>query len=153
VNRESSIEIDAPAVTVWDVFSDVTRWSEWTASVKSITALDGPQLALGARFAIEQPRLPKVVWEVTAVDPGHSWTWRSRSLGTTTCGWHEVTPLHDRRTLVRQGIDQRGPLAPVVGLLVARLTQRYLELEAKGLKAQSERVDPDDATHRGQTDL
>ena len=84
VNRAASIEIDAPAATVWDVFSDVMRWPEWTASVKSVVALDGPQLALGARFAIEQPRLPKVVWEVTAVDPGHSWTWRSRSLGTTT---------------------------------------------------------------------
>ena len=62
---ERSVEIDAPARVVWDVFTDVERWPEWTASVTRIEALDGGELAVGKRFAIKQPRLPRLVWEVT----------------------------------------------------------------------------------------
>jgi len=140
VNRERSIEIDAPAGTVWAVFSDVVHWPDWTASVRRVTPMDGPQLVVGAHFAIEQPRLPKIVWEVTEVDPGRAWKWRSTSPGTTTIAWHDVTPIEGGRARARQGIDQRGFLAPVVGLFTTRLIERYLQLEAQGLKARSERL-------------
>jgi hypothetical protein len=146
VNWQHSIEIDAPAATVWSVFSDVTRWPEWTASVDRVVPLDAPQLSPGARFQIEQPRLPKIVWEVTELDAGRAWKWRSTSAGTTTVAWHEVTSLGDGRTLARQGIDQRGFLAPLVGLLTSRLTDRYLAMEARGLKARSEQSTADDPT-------
>ena len=137
---ESSAEIDAPPATVWAVYCDVAHWSEWTASVEHAVALDGPELMVGARFAIKQPRLPKLVWEVTAVDPGRSWTWQNRSIGTTTVGWHDVTEMAHGRTRARQGIEQRGLLAPLFGALTSRLTERYLDMEAVGLKARSEQA-------------
>ncbi len=143
MNREHHIEIDAPADTVWAVFSDVVRWPEWTASVNRVVPIDGPELVVGAQFAIEQPRLPKITWEVIELDHGRAWKWRSTSVGTTTIAWHEVTPMADGRTLVRQGIDQRGFLAPLIGLLTARVTERYLEMEARGLKARSEQIHTD----------
>ena len=146
MNRERSIEINAPADLVWTVFSDVVRWPEWTESVRRVTPQDGPELAVGAHFAIEQPRLPKLVWEVVELEPGHAWEWRSTSPGTTTIGWHEVTPLGAGRTRARQGIDQRGFLAPLVGLVSARLTDRYLEMESQGLKARSEQLGADDTS-------
>ena len=43
-------------------------------------------------------------------------------------------------TRLRQRIDQRGPVGVVAGALMSRLTKRYLELEAQGLKARSEQV-------------
>jgi hypothetical protein len=135
---DSSIEIDAPAPVVWDVFTDVERWSEWTASIQRIVAVDGPGIEVGRRFAIEQPRLPKLVWEVTDVEPGRSWTWRQWSFGGTTFAVHELVPQGTARTLVRQRIDQRGPIGALVGALMRRTTRRYLELEAQGLKARSE---------------
>ena len=135
---DSSIEIEAPPATVWAVFVDVERWAEWTASVERIAALDGPGIEVGRRFEIKQPRFPKLVWEVTEVDPGVSWTWRVRSLGATTFASHEVVPQDGGRTLVRQRIDQRGPIGVVVGALMLRVTKRYLEIEARGLKARSE---------------
>ena len=135
---DGSVEIDAAASTVWDVFTDVERWSEWTASVERITALDGRELKVGHRFEIKQPRFPKLVWEVTAVEPGGGWTWRQRSPGGTTLAIHEVVPLGAGRTLVRQRIDQRGIVGVLFGLLTARLTRRYLELEGQGLKTRSE---------------
>src|SRR4051812_15838649 len=134
---DTSIEIDAPAATVWEVYADVERWPEWTASVDRVVALDGAGLAVGKRFAIKQPRLPKLVWEVTAVDPGVSWQWRQQSPGSTTVASHEVV-RQEGSTLVRQRIEQRGPIGVVVGMLMRRLTCRYLDLESQGLRARSE---------------
>jgi uncharacterized protein YndB with AHSA1/START domain len=135
---DSSITIDAPAAEVWRVFTEVERWPSWTHSVRRLVGLDGPEIEIGRRFQIEQPHMPKLVWEVTEVTPGVSWTWSQRSPGGTTLATHEVVAQADGRTLVRQRIDQRGPVGLVVGVLMRRLTKRYLEMEAQGLKAQSE---------------
>jgi len=143
---DSSVEIDAPALTVWEVFADVERWPEWTASVTRLVVLDGPGIEIGKRFKIKQPRMPKLVWEVTDVDPGVSWTWRQRSFGGTTFATHEVVTQETGGTLVRQRIDQRGPVGVVVGVLMRRLTKRYLDLEAQGLKARSEQQRRSDAS-------
>jgi uncharacterized membrane protein len=135
---DSQVEIAAPAPIVWDVFADVERWPEWTASVERIVPLDGRGIEVGNRFEIKQPRLPNLRWEVTEVEPGVSWTWRARSPGGTTFASHEVVPQEAGRTLVRQRIEQRGPVGRAVGVLMLRLTKRYLDLEAQGLKARSE---------------
>jgi uncharacterized membrane protein len=142
---DSSVEIDAPAPVVWEVFADVERWSAWTASIERIVALDGPAIEVGKRFEIKQPRLPTLVWEVTAVDPGGSWTWRQRSFGGTAFATHEVIAQDAGGTLVRQRMDQRGPIGVAVGLLMRRLTKRYLAMEAQGLKAYSEQRQRHDA--------
>lgn len=136
---ESTIEIDASPEVVWRVFADVEQWPAWTASVRRVTPLDGADLAVGRRFEIRQPPFPRLVWTVTELDPGRSWTWRQRSPGATTSAVHEVAPLDGgRRTLVRQRIDQRGPGGVLVGLLSRGLTRRYLTMEAEGLKQASE---------------
>jgi hypothetical protein len=137
---ECGIEVDASAEVVWDVFSDVERWHEWTASVSRIVALDGSGIAVGKRFEIKQPRMPKLVWEVADLTPGSAWTWVQRSPGGLTVASHDVHPLSQDRARVRQSIDQRGPIGTTVGVLMRRMTRRYLELEAQGLKARSEQV-------------
>ena len=135
---ETSIEIDAPAATVWDVYTDVEGWPSWTASVTDVTALDEPGLAVGRRFAISQPRFPRLVWEVTSVEPGRGWEWRQRSVGGTTVAHHRIEPIGEGRARVTQGVDQRGPVGVVVGLLVRRLSRRYLAMESEGLKGAAE---------------
>ncbi len=134
---DCAIDIDAPATLVWDVFSDVERWPEWTASVTSLEALDGPGLAIGKRFEIKQPRLPRLVWEVTALDEGRSWTWEQRSPGGRTVAVHEVHAVGDRAQ-VKQRLDQQGPIGSLIGRMMRGTTRRYLDLEARGLKARSE---------------
>jgi uncharacterized membrane protein len=136
---DCAISIDAPADVVWGVFSDVERWPGWTASVTGLRALDGPGLAVGKRFEIKQPRLPKLVWQVTELDEGRSWTWEQRSPGGRTIAVHEVRP-DGNRTRVTQRLEQRGPIGGLVARLMRGTTKRYLDLEAKGLKARSEHV-------------
>lgn len=135
---EHSVEIDASPEIVWDVFSDVERWPDWTDSVTSLVGLDGPGLAVGSRFAIKQPRMAKLVWQVTEIDPGVSWTWEQRAPGAVAAARHAVVPRPGGGTLVRQQIDQRGVFGALVGRLMARLTRRYLDMEATGLKRRAE---------------
>jgi uncharacterized membrane protein len=140
---ECGIAIDAPAAVVWDVFSDVEHWPEWTASVTRLVGIDGPDIAVGKRFEIKQPRMPRLVWEVTEVIPGASWTWVQRSPGGLTVARHDVISESGHRTQVKQQLDQRGPIGSLVGLLTGGMTRRYLDLEAAGLKTRCEqrRVD------------
>jgi len=144
---EDSVEIDAPAQLVWEVFSDVERWPEWTASVTSLIGLDGPALAVGRRFAIKQPGMQKLVWRATEIDPGSSWTWVQRSPGVLVSARHDVIARPGGRTLVRQQLDQRGVLGALVGRLMVKKTKRFLELEAQGLKARSEQLSRANGAH------
>lgn len=147
MNTEDSVEIGAPRELVWEVFSDVERWPEWTASVTSLVGLDGPALAGGRRFAIKQPGMSKLVWQVTAIDPGTSWTWVQRAPGSKVTAAHEVIAQPGGRTLVRQRLEQRGVLGGLVGRLMAKKTKRFLRLEAQGLKARSEQLSRADGAH------
>ncbi|GLB82029.1 hypothetical protein Mkiyose1665_28060 [Mycobacterium kiyosense] len=135
---EHSFEIDARPDIVWEVFSDVERWPEWTDSVTSLKALDGPELAVGNRFAIKQPRMGNLVWKVTEIEPGTSWTWEQRAPGALAKASHEVIPQPGDRTLVRQRIDQQGVIGALVGRLMTNMTKRYLDMEARGLTMRSE---------------
>ncbi|WP_326547477.1 SRPBCC family protein [Mycolicibacterium sp. ND9-15] len=137
---ESDVEIDAPAAVVWEVFSDVQRWPEWTASVTRLVALDGPELVAGNRFEIKQPRMPKLVWTVTEVSPGSLWTWAQRSPGGLTLARHEIIAESEARSRIHQRLEQSGPVGALVGLLMRSMTRRYLALEGEGLKARCEQL-------------
>ncbi|ORA16556.1 SRPBCC family protein [Mycobacterium arosiense] len=144
---EDSVEIDAPPQLVWDVFTDVEHWPDWTASVTSLIGLDAAALAVGRRFAIKQPGMPKLVWRVTELDPGRSWTWVQRSPGGRVSARHDVIARPGGPTLVRQQLDQGGALGALVGWLMAKKTKRFLDLEAQGLKAHAERLSRADGAH------
>ena len=137
---DSGVDIDAPATVVWDVFSDVERWPEWTDSVTSLVALDGPGHCGGQAIRDQAAAHAEARMGGHRCEPGRSWTWVQRSPGGLTKASHDIEALSDRRTRVRQQIDQGGPVGALVGLLMRRMTRRYLELEAAGLKGRSERL-------------
>jgi uncharacterized membrane protein len=144
---EDSVEIDAPPELVWEVFSDVEHWPEWTASVTSLVGCDGANLAVDKRFSIKQPGMSKLNWKVTEIEPGTSWTWVQRSPGVNVTARHYVTARPGGGTLVRQELDQRGFLGALVGWLMVRKTRRFLRQEAHGLKARSEELSRADGSH------
>lgn len=131
------IEIAAPKDRVWQVMSDVERWHEWTASIKSVKRLGTGAFAVGSRVLIRQPKLPPAFWKVSAIEPGKSFTWVSVSPGFRAIGYHgvESKPGGSRATL---SIEFQGVFGGVFARLTRGITERYLDFEAKGLKARSE---------------
>lgn len=135
MHADDSIEIEAPADVVWQVYADVERWPEWTASMDEVAFVEGDTVGQGAAVRIKQPRLPRLTWVVTDVTPGRSWTWEVRSPGALTVAQHVVTPVGNGTTRVEQRIDQTGPIGGLVGRMMAGTTRRYLRMEAEGLKS------------------
>jgi uncharacterized membrane protein len=136
---EASIEVEAPAERVFEVYSDVEHWPDWTASVTSVERLDDRPFGIGSRARVRQPRLPVAVWEVTELEPGRSFAWVARGPGVLSTGRHVVEPAGDGgRCRVTAALEQGGLLGPLLGLLTKRITERYLDMEVRGLKAHCE---------------
>jgi uncharacterized membrane protein len=136
VRVERNVDVNAPAERVWAVLADVARWPEWTDSIDDVR-LHTDSLRVGSTAAVKQPRLPRSTWLVTEVEPGRGFTWVSRSGGVTTRAEHAIEPA-EPGCRVRLTLDQSGLLAPLVGALFGRLTRRYVDLEADGLKRRCE---------------
>lgn len=136
---ETSRHIDAPVERVWGVLHDVAHWPEWAPTVTSVRPLGEAPLRLGARYALEQPRLPRAVWEVTGLVEGRSFTWEATGPGMRTIGRHEVV-ADGMGSRVRLSIEQTGPMGAVAALLWRRLTERYVALEAQSLAQRTERT-------------
>jgi uncharacterized membrane protein len=133
----TSIDIDAPPERVWAIMSDVERWHEWTASITSIQRADAGTLAVGSRATVRQPKLPPAKWQVTELDPQQGFVWISTGPGVHVTGRHiiERTSSGSRITLA---VEYRGALGAVLAWMTGSLNDRYIALEAAGLKRRSE---------------
>ena len=131
------VDIDASAARVWSVMRDIEHWHEWTPSVRSIERLDDGPLAVGSRARIRQPKVLPAIWEVTAIEEGRGFTWITRSPGVTATANHRLEST-GRGTHVALSLHFGGPLGSMAGWLLRGLNNRYLSLEAAGLKRRSE---------------
>lgn len=134
----TTIEIDAPAERVWAIMSDVERWHEWTPTVTSIKRLDDGPLAMGARARIRQPKLLPAWWKVMAFDPGSRFVWTTKAPGVLVTADHRVDAIAAGRSRATLSIAYSGPFGPLVAWLTLGINDRYLGLEAAGLKRRAE---------------
>ena len=134
---DHSSTIQASPERVWEVFSDVERWPDWTPTVDSVERLDAGRIHIGARTRIRQPKLPVAVWEVTELKDGEYFEWVSSAPGVRTTGGHRVISTPEG-TVATATIIQEGPLGWLFGRLYAGLTKRYIATETAKLKEVSE---------------
>jgi uncharacterized membrane protein len=134
---DHSSTIQASPERVWEVFSDVERWPDWTPTVDSVERLDAGRIHIGARTRIRQPKLPVAVWEVTELKDGEYFEWVSKAPGIKTTGGHRVIQTPEG-TVATATIIQEGPLGWLFGRLYAGLTRRYIATETAKLKEISE---------------
>lgn len=132
-----SVDVQAPPARVWEIVRDVERWHEWTASIRSIMRRDDGPFRIGSTALVRQPRLPPAVWTVTDLQDGRSFTWENRSPGIRSIGRHAVEPAAGG-TRASLSIEFIGWLAPLFAMLFGGLTERYIGLEAAGLKRRGE---------------
>jgi uncharacterized protein YndB with AHSA1/START domain len=135
----TSIDINASPARVWSIMSDVERWHEWTASITSIQKTEPGELRVGSGATVRQPKLPPARWRVTQLAPNRGFTWVSTGLGLLVTGRHviEATPSGTRVTLA---VEYSGALGSVLAWLTGGLNDRYIALEAAGLKRRSEQL-------------
>jgi uncharacterized membrane protein len=135
---EAAISIDATPQRVWEVFSDVERWPEWTTTVTSAELLTPGPLAVGSRARLRQPKIRVTVWTVTELVEGSHFVWESKAPGVRTVAGHYVEAEGSGARAISR-LDQLGIGGALFGRLYAGLTNRYLAIEAAGLKERSER--------------
>ena len=101
-----------------------------------------PPLAKGSRVRLKQPKLPEGVWDVTVWDAPSYFEWTQRTGGITSVAGHRVEALGEGQARLTLTLDMRGLLVPVVAVFYKDLTNRYMSLEAEGMKRASESTQP-----------
>jgi uncharacterized membrane protein len=135
---EKSIDINAPQQRVWDVLSDLDAWPARIDTVEAVELLTPAPVTKGSRVRLKQPKLPEGIWDVTVWDAPSYFEWTQKTGGITSVAGHRVEALGDGRARLTLTLDMRGLLIPVMALFYRGLTNRYMTLEAEGIKRASE---------------
>ena len=131
---EQSIEIDAPHRRVWDVLSDIEAWPQRIETVDTVELLTPAPVTQGSRVRLKQPKLPEGTWDITVWDAPSYFEFRQKSGSVTNVAGHRVEALEEGRSRLTLTLDRRGLLVPVVALFFQGLTNRYMTVEAQGMK-------------------
>ena len=135
---EQSIDIDAGQQRVWDVLTDIEAWPQRIETVDVVELLTPAPVGQASRVRLKQPRLPEGTWEVTAWEAPSFFEWRQKTSGVTSVAGHRVQALEEGRSRLTLTLEMRGLLVPVVGLFYKDLTNRYMTIEAEGIKRAAE---------------
>jgi len=134
---EKSIEIDASQQRVWDVLSDLEAWPQRIETVDTVELLTPAPITKGSRVRLKQPKLPEGTWDITAWDAPSYFEWTQKTSGITSVAGHRVEALGEGRARLTLTLDMRGFLIPVARFYKG-LTNRYLNIEAEGMKRAAE---------------
>jgi ribosome-associated toxin RatA of RatAB toxin-antitoxin module len=135
----TSIIINASQVAIWKVLSDVPHWHEWTPTVTKVEVLNTPELKLGNRYKVIQPKLQPVVWTVTELNSAN-FTWESKSRGMHMVAEHVVTSINANQSEVTLTFAFNGWLGNIIGKIYGKMTGEYIATEARSLKKQVENI-------------
>jgi ligand-binding SRPBCC domain-containing protein len=136
-NFSITVDIAAPPERVWQVMIDVDHWHEMTASVSSVKRLNNGPFAVGTLILIKQPKFPPALWRITEILAGKSFTWTSTGPGLKVIATHRVDPTIVG-TQVTLTLEYHGVVGGVFARMTSGITERYMAMEAAGLKKRSE---------------
>jgi uncharacterized membrane protein len=137
---EQSIDIDARQQRVWDVLSNLEAWPQRIETVDIVELLTPAPVGEGSRVRLKQPKLPEGRWEITVWDAPSYFEFRQQSGGVTNVAGHRVEALEEGRSRLTLTLDMRGLLVPLVAPFYKGLTNRYMTIEAQGMKRAAESV-------------
>jgi len=134
----TSITINASQEAIWKVLSDVARWHEWTPTVTKVEVLDSPELKLGNRYKVFQPKLRPAEWTVIIITPPSKFTWESKAPGMHMVAEHILTSKGANQTELLLTFTFDGFLGSLLGKMMSKTSQEYIETEAQSLKKRIE---------------
>ncbi len=127
----ASIEIDAPAATVWKVLADASRYPEWNPFVQRLEGdlREGGRVAVTIRAPGRKPVTFKA--RVHRLDPGRELRWRGRwFVPGVFDGEHALTvePLPEGRARFRSHEVVTGLLLPFLGTAMRQSQDGFEQL-------------------------
>jgi len=134
----TSISINTSQEAVWKILSDVAHWHEWTPTVTKVEVLDQPELKLGNRYKIYQPKLQPAVWTVTVLTPPSNFIWESKMPGMVMVAEHTVHATSSNQADVTLKFAFQGFLGEIIGKLYRKTVESYIATEAQSLKKRVE---------------
>jgi len=87
---------------------------------------------------LKQPKVPEGTWDVTAWGAPAYFEWTQKTSGVTSVAGHRLEALGEGRTRLTLTLEMRGLLIPTIGRFYKGLTNRYMNLEAEGMKRAAE---------------
>jgi uncharacterized membrane protein len=135
---EKSIDIDAPQQRVWEVLSAVEAWPQCIETVDTVELLTPAPITRGSRVRLKQPKLPEGTWDITVWDPPSYFEWTQKMTGATSVAGHRVEALGENRARLTLALEMRGFFIAIIGVFYKDLTNRYMNLEAEGMKRAAE---------------
>ena len=140
ITTERELHIDAPPDVVWGLMSDIERWPQWTATAESAKRGEDGPLRTGATARMKIVGASGVgLWIVASLDEGREFVWENRTAGVRSVAGHRVEP-DGAGSKVRLWIEQSGLVAAAIGWYLRRVSNRNIDIEAEGLKRESERL-------------
>ncbi len=128
--------IEAPVEKVWNIQTDIERWSEWQSDITSAT-LQG-KLAAGTTFKWKASGL-SIVSTLHTVNPNHEIGWTGVSLGMFAI--HNWTfKEQDNGTLVTTEESLSGWLASLIKMFDKNFLDKSLEASLQKLKTRVDNV-------------
>ena len=132
------ITIEEPTFYNSEVLTDLEAWPKRIETVDAVELLTTPPMAVGSRVRLRQPKLPEGTWDITTWDAPAFFEWTQKETGATIVAGHRVEALGDGRARLTLTVDMRGLLVPIMGLFSKGLTNRYMNVEAEGMKRAAE---------------
>jgi uncharacterized protein YndB with AHSA1/START domain len=140
IATERELRIEAPPQVVWSVMSDIERWPHWTATAESAKRGEAGPLRVGATARMKIVGAGAAgIWTVTSLEEGRAFVWENNAAGVRSIAGHEIS-ADGAGSKVRLWIHQTGLMAMLIGWYLRRVTNRNADIEAAGLKRESERL-------------
>ena len=120
--HEHSAETEAEPAAVWERYTDVSNWKEWSPKGVEDSGLDG-DFEVGSTGYSKAPHLPKGKFELVEVEPERRFVSQSKMPGGTMTFEHMLEPTEGGTKITHKAaID--GPLTflwnPAIGRIVKR---------------------------------
>ena len=134
--NERSLDTNAPADSVWRIWSDPSTWPRWNADIQSVNLNRG--IATGSSGTMTTKSGGQHQVSIESVQPGRSFELVSDGLPMTKLVFHcEVAPS-PTGSRISQAVSMRGPLAPILsGMAGKRIADTFPAL-LQGLKSAAE---------------
>lgn len=130
---EHSATSEASPESVWERYTDVENWSEWSQKGVEESSLEG-EFEVGAKGHSKAPHLPKGKFELVVVEPERAFVSKSKLPGATLTFEHAIEPA-EGGTRISHAATIDGPLqrlwSPLVGRIMGRGLPSGVECLAK----------------------